>query len=155
MATMSTDILRRYWEGSRRAGRDDEAERRHQDYMNEIARLMQDRRIFADDVNFLTGLGTMTSTKVAEPVAPVMPPKPEAISNDQGLERIYLEIWEDVRPGRGFTNPGRQILHCTFGSVLTDPEWGPLVKGCVADHRETYREVLADHFERHLKALRY
>ncbi|HVJ67644.1 MAG TPA: tagaturonate epimerase family protein, partial [Caulifigura sp.] len=82
-------------------------------------------------------------------------PKPEAISNDQGLERIYLEMWPDVRPGRGFTNPGRQILHCTFGSVLTHPEWGPLVKGCVADHKDTYREVLADHFERHLKALAY
>ncbi len=80
-------------------------------------------------------------------------PAPEAISNDQGLERIYLEMWSDVRPGRSFTNPGRQILHCTFGSVLTHPEWGPLVKGCVADHQDTYREVLADHFERHLKAL--
>jgi hypothetical protein len=80
-------------------------------------------------------------------------PETSAISNDQGLERIYLEMWSDVRPGRGFTNPGRQILHCTFGSVLTDPEWGPLVKGVVADHRDTYREVLADHFERHLRAL--
>lgn len=80
-------------------------------------------------------------------------PKTEAISNDDGLERIYLEKWSDVRPGRGFTNPGRQILHCTFGSVLTHPEWGPLVKGCVADHQATYREVLADHFARHLTAL--
>lgn len=80
-------------------------------------------------------------------------PETTAISNDQGLERIYLEMWRDVRPGRGFTNPARQILHCTFGSVLTDPEWGPLVKGVVADHRDTYREVLADHFERHLRAL--
>jgi len=80
-------------------------------------------------------------------------PETSAITNDQGLERIYLEMWSDVRPGRGFTNPGRQILHCTFGSVLTDPEWGPLVKGVVADNRDTYREVLADHFERHLRAL--
>ncbi|QDT56637.1 hypothetical protein Pan44_46940 [Caulifigura coniformis] len=80
-------------------------------------------------------------------------PEASAISSDQGLERIYLEMWSDVRPGRGFTSPGRQILHCTFGSVLTDPEWGPLVKGVVADHRDTYREVLADHFERHLRAL--
>jgi tagaturonate epimerase len=82
-------------------------------------------------------------------------PPADAISNDQGLERIYLEMWADVRPGRGFTNPGRQILHCTFGSVLTHPEWGPLVKGVVEDHRDTYRQVLADHFERHLRALAY
>ncbi len=32
------------------------------------------------------------------------------------------------RAGRGFTSPGRQILHCTFGSVLTDPELGPAVR---------------------------
>jgi hypothetical protein len=81
-------------------------------------------------------------------------PEPSAISNDQGLERIYLEMWSDVRPGFGFTNPGRQILHCTFGSVLTDPELGPLVKSIVETHGETYREVLADHFSRHLDALR-
>lgn len=82
-------------------------------------------------------------------------PTTEAISNDNGLERIYLEMWPDVRPGRGFTNPGRQILHCTFGSALTHPEWGPLVKGIVADHQDTYREVLADHFARHLQALAF
>jgi hypothetical protein len=80
-------------------------------------------------------------------------PVPSAISVENGLERIYLEMWSDVRPGRGFTNPGRQILHCTFGSVLTHPEFGPLVKQVVADHKATYREVLADHFARHLKAL--
>ncbi len=82
-------------------------------------------------------------------------PATSAISSDNGLERIYLEMWADVRPGRGFTNPGRQILHCTFGSVLTHPEWGPLVKSVVANHQATYREVLADHFERHLKALAF
>lgn len=80
-------------------------------------------------------------------------PEPSAISADAGLERIYLEMWADVRPGRGFVNPGRQILHCTFGSVLTHPELGPLVKQIVADHANTYREVLADHFARHLESL--
>jgi hypothetical protein len=80
-------------------------------------------------------------------------PEPEAISAPDGLERIYLEIWSDVRPGRGFTNPGRQILHCTFGSVLTNTELGVEVKSVVRSHQDTYRAVLADHFARHLKAL--
>ncbi|MBX3443618.1 MAG: hypothetical protein KF774_14520 [Planctomyces sp.] len=80
-------------------------------------------------------------------------PEPRAITSDAGLERIYLEVWADVRPGRGFTNPGRQILHCTFGSVLTDPQLGPRVKDVVAAHRDTYREVLVEHFVRHLEAL--
>ena len=40
-------------------------------------------------------------------------------SDDHQLEQLYLECWEDVPDGAGFTAPGRQILHCTFGSVLT------------------------------------
>lgn len=83
----------------------------------------------------------------------------EAVAQEQGLspvrlEQLYLERWQDVLPGRGFTEPGRQILHCTFGSVLTDPELGPLVRGTVDSHPETYRDVLAEHFGKHLQALR-
>jgi tagaturonate epimerase len=70
------------------------------------------------------------------------------------LERLYLERWSDVPSGRGFTAPGRQILHCTFGSTLTDPELGPAVRGVLEQHLDTYTEVLADHFARHLEALR-
>ena len=80
-------------------------------------------------------------------------PTVEQVSNVRELERHYLELWSDVPAGRGFTAPGRQILHCTFGSTLTHPEFGPLVKSVVAAHPETYREVLADHFARHLEAL--
>jgi len=69
------------------------------------------------------------------------------------LEREYLELWSEVPEGKGFTKPGRQILHCTFGSVLTHEEFGPAVKGCLIDHPDTYTEVLADHFARHLEAL--
>ena len=58
------------------------------------------------------------------------------------------------RAGRGFTSPGRQILHCTFGSTLTDPELGPAVRQVLEAHTDTYTEVLADHFSRHLEALR-
>jgi hypothetical protein len=75
------------------------------------------------------------------------------VSDNRELEQLYLELWDDVPQGQGFTAPGRQILHCTFGSTLTHPEFGPLVKSVVASHPETYREVLADHFARHLNSL--
>ena len=44
-----------------------------------------------------------------------------------------------------FTQPGRQILHCTFGSVLTDPE----LRGVLEAHPSTYGDVWTDHFQRH------
>ena len=70
------------------------------------------------------------------------------------LEKHYLERWCDVPAGRGFTNLGRQILHCTFGSTLTDPELGPLVKSLLATHVDTYTDILHEHFVRHLQALK-
>lgn len=76
------------------------------------------------------------------------------ISDAIGLEQRYLERWEDVPAGKGFTEPGRQILHCTFGSVLTHDEFGPAVRAVLEAHPDTYTEVLADHFSRHLEALR-
>ena len=88
------------------------------------------------------------SAKLAE-----TPPEQEVRSNKQ-LERLYLECWEDVPRGKGFTQPGRQILHCTFGSVLTSPEFGPAVRGVLEAFPGTYAEVLTDHFARHLEALR-
>jgi hypothetical protein len=81
------------------------------------------------------------------------PPASE-VSNAADLERLYLENWSEVPRGRGFTHPGRQILHCTFGSTLTDPELGPAVRDVLERHTDTYTEVLADHFSRHLEALR-
>jgi len=69
------------------------------------------------------------------------------------LERQYLERWDDVPEGKGFTVPGRQILHCTFGSVLTNKELGQRVRQVLDANPDTYKEFLADHFERHLKAL--
>jgi tagaturonate epimerase len=70
------------------------------------------------------------------------------------LERHYLERWSDVPQGRGFINPGRQILHCTFGSTLTDPTLGPAVKNLLREHTDTYTEILREHFVRHLQALK-
>jgi hypothetical protein len=82
----------------------------------------------------------------------MLPPAAE-VSDTHRLEQLYLECWDDVLLGQGFTEPGRQVLHCTFGSVLTDPELGPLVRSVLLSHPATYQEVLADHFSRHLEAL--
>jgi len=81
-------------------------------------------------------------------------PAPEEVADLHRLEQLYLECWDDVPGGRGFTAPGRQILHCTFGSVLTDAELGPSVKTLVREHQATYTAVLQEHFARHLQALR-
>ncbi len=75
-------------------------------------------------------------------------------ADDDTLEREYLEFWKDVPVGKGFTKPGRQILHCTFGSVLTHEKFGKIVHDCLKAHPDTYVEVLDDHFGRHLDALR-
>lgn len=81
------------------------------------------------------------------------PPSSE-VAKVKDLERHYLELWEDVPAGRGFTAPGRQILHCTFGSTLTHPEFGPSVHGILKAFPDSYAEILTDHFGRHLEALR-
>lgn len=69
------------------------------------------------------------------------------------LEQQYLECWSDVPEGKGFTLPGRQILHCTFGSVLTDRTLGAELRQVLVEHQDTYTAVLDDHFARHLRAL--
>jgi tagaturonate epimerase len=80
-------------------------------------------------------------------------PSPAAVADAHKLEQVYLECWEDVAEGAGFTAPGRQILHCTFGSVLTHDEFGPAVRQCLVAHPDTYADILAVHFEKHLRAL--
>jgi hypothetical protein len=69
------------------------------------------------------------------------------------LEQAYLGRWSDVPTGQGFTEPGRQVLHCTFGAVLMDSQMGACIRRILETHADTYREVLADHFARHLGAL--
>ena len=80
-------------------------------------------------------------------------PDPDTL-DDLGLEREYLELWSEVPEGKGFTKPGRQILHCTFGSTLTDPTLGKELRAVLEAHPDSYAEVLSDHFARHLRALR-
>src|SRR4051794_35343727 len=55
-------------------------------------------------------------------------PSAEDVADAAELEDIYLERWANVPAGNGFTKPGRQVLHCTFGTILMDPELGKLIR---------------------------
>ena len=70
-------------------------------------------------------------------------PRTQEIAEEAGLERLYLD--ED---------DGRQILHVTFGSVLTNEFLGAELKRVLRRHPDTHRQVLAVHFGRHLDRLR-
>ncbi|MEZ6191833.1 MAG: tagaturonate epimerase family protein [Phycisphaerales bacterium] len=80
-------------------------------------------------------------------------PPPDTVRDTTELESIYLQRWEDVPPGQGFTAPGRQVLHCTFGSVLTHDTLSKELAQVLAENAPTYRAILCDHFARHLAAL--
>lgn len=80
------------------------------------------------------------------------PPAGE-VEDTEMLEKLYLGLWHDVPEGQGFTEPGRQILHCTFGSVLTHPELSPALRAVLEEYADDYTEILADHFARQLTAL--
>jgi hypothetical protein len=81
-------------------------------------------------------------------------PPPAKISDAKQLEKTYLGSWDGQKPGHGLSDPGRQILHCTFGSTLTHPEFGPALRGVLEKHPDTYKQVLVTHFVKHLEALR-
>jgi len=81
-----------------------------------------------------------------------VPPQAD-VDDDLELQRLYLERWDDVAAMRGFVNPGRQVLHCTFGSVLTDPTLGKELRSLLETNLDAYTEVLAEHFAKHLQAL--
>lgn len=80
-------------------------------------------------------------------------PPPSELTDNLKLQDVYLERWENVPPDRGLVEPGRQILHCTFGSVLTDKKLGPALRECLESNLSTYTEVLSEHFSRHLDSL--
>jgi hypothetical protein len=80
-------------------------------------------------------------------------PAPKDVKDGRTLERLYLELWEDVKPGKGFTQPGRQILHCTFGSTLTNADFAAKIRQVLEANNATFTEVLTEHFAKHLEAL--
>lgn len=81
-------------------------------------------------------------------------PAPKQVADVKALEKLYLGDWSEVPQGAGLSAPGRQILHCTFGSVLTDPLLSARLRGVLESHRDAYARLLAEHFGRHLRALR-
>ena len=74
-------------------------------------------------------------------------PEPDALG-DGDLERVYLD--ED---------DGRQVLHVTYGSVLTAeredgaPRFRDRVLDCLWDHEQTHWGVLEKHLGRHIDLL--
>jgi len=111
-----------------------------------------DEGLFRQIIDF--GRSRYETDRATYHVSATLESAPESEGTDLAvLEREYLELWSEVPAGKGFTKPGRQILHCTFGSTLTDPQLGPAVKSILATHQDTYTEVLAEHFARHLQAL--
>ena len=80
-------------------------------------------------------------------------PPTSDVADDVALEAAYLGLWSQQPPLKGLSQPGRQIVHCTFGSVLTDPSLGPELRDALASHADTYAEVLGFHFAKHLEAL--
>jgi hypothetical protein len=112
-----------------------------------------DEALFREIVNF--GRGRYATDKATYHVSATLESAPPVEGSSlEVLEREYPENWDEVPTGKGFTNPGRQILHCTFGSTLTHPEYGPEVRSVLEAHPETYTEILKVHFVKHLEALR-
>lgn len=74
-------------------------------------------------------------------------PNPEEVA-DKDLEKIFLD-----------ENSGRQLLHVTFGSILTakteNGGWlfRDRIKEVLIDNEEEHYQTVAAHFERHIRAL--
>ena len=113
-----------------------------------------DEKLFRTIIDF--SRGRYETDKATYHVSATLASAPQAsdVADIHELEGLYLEHWDDVAPQKGFTAPGRQILHCTFGSVLTDPTLGQAVHDLVAAEPQTFKEILALHFGKHLIALR-
>jgi hypothetical protein len=48
---------------------------------------------------------------------------------------------------------GRQLLHVTFGSVLTHPQFKPRILETLHKHAALHEELLDKHFTKHLSLL--
>ena len=76
-----------------------------------------------------------------------MIPNPDSVS-DQDLEKIFLN-----------QNNGRQLLHVTFGSILTARDtrgkwrFRDYIKKALFDNEEEFYEAIVTHFENHIPVL--
>ncbi|HEX4053269.1 MAG TPA: tagaturonate epimerase family protein [Tepidisphaeraceae bacterium] len=117
-----------------------------------VARI--DRLLFRNIVSFSRGRYDTDRATYHVSARLSSAPAAQDESDDGAFEKAYLGVWPDVPKGQGFTDPGRQILHCTFGSVLCDPTLGPQVKQLVAENQKLYTQILDEHFGKHLEALK-
>ena len=81
-------------------------------------------------------------------------PPASDIPDDRAMEKAYLGIWDQTPTGQGMSDPGRQILHCTFGSVLTNEKYKGLIQQILRENQAVYTELLRVHFAKHLVALK-
>jgi hypothetical protein len=114
-----------------------------------------DQKFFREIVEFSRGCYDRDKATYHVSATLANVPAPADVSDPVKLEQLYLERWSDVPAGKGFTEPGRQILHCTFGSVVTDAKFGPALRTLLESRPAEYAEILRDHFVRHLKALAF
>ena len=56
-------------------------------------------------------------------------------------------------PGLLADESARQLLHITYGQILTAPELGPAFFRLLAGEEEAYYQALIEHFHRHFRAL--
>ncbi len=102
----------------------------------------RERRLFRRIVDFARGRFEADRATYLVSSRLSQAPTAAAISDDARLEQLYLD-----EPA------GRQILHVTFGSVLTDSALGPMLRDVLVEHPDIHREVLAAHLKKHLVSL--
>ena len=100
-----------------------------------------DKTLFREIISFCTG--RYDTDRATYHVSAKLEDLPETIV-DSDLEKWYLEH-----------ESGRQILHVTFGSVLTDKTKGfrDKILNNLTKNSDLYREVLRIHLGKHLKLL--
>lgn len=113
-----------------------------------------DPKLFREIVDFSrTRYDTDKATYHVSATNDSVPPASK-IADDRQLEQAYLGLWDKTPAGHGMSDPGRQILHCTFGSVLTNEKYKSLIQQILRENQKVYTELLRVHFAKHLVALK-
>jgi hypothetical protein len=115
---------------------------------------LREPRLFRELVDFARGRYETDRASYHVSATLASAPAPGDQPDDAALAEAYLGDWAKTPAGRGFVEPGRQILHCTFGSVVTHERLGAALRDALQAYRADYEEVLAFHFARHLELLR-